>query len=169
MLYFLALVFYIFLIPNISTLHAPGSYLPPDSTIFNDVAIKLANEIRQHGWSEWKLYPSTGAAGQSSFLAIIYFYFGTNPIFAIPFNALFHSLSAVLIYLIAIMLLNSSRFSKVAGLVSSFCYLAFPSELFLVGQIHKDLFVSCQECLSGIQLFILRFICTPQGRAIFRT
>jgi hypothetical protein len=83
-----------------------------------------------------------GVAGQSSFLAIIYYYFGINPLFAIPLNALFHSFSAILIYLIAIELLKGSRFSESAGLVSSLCYLTFPSELFLVGQIHKDLFVA---------------------------
>ncbi len=64
-------VFYSFLIPNISSLHAPGSTLPPDSTYFNDVAINLANAIREYGWSEWQLYPSIGAAGQSSFLLLV--------------------------------------------------------------------------------------------------
>ncbi len=134
-------VFYRFLIPNISSLHAPGSSLPQDSNYFNDVAIKLVNAMQAHGWSAWQLYPSVGAAGQSSFLAIIYFYFGVNPLFAIPFNALFHSFSAILIYLIAIELLKDNRFSVRIALTSSLCYLGFPSELFLVGQIHKDIYV----------------------------
>ena len=139
---FAGFVFYHFLIPNIPSLHAPGSSFTPDSAYFNDVAIKLVNDIREHGWSAWKLYPSIGAAGQSSFLAIVYFYFGINPLFAIAFNALFHSFSAILIYLIAIELLKGSRFAGTVALVSSLCYLSFPSELFLVGQIHKDLFVA---------------------------
>lgn len=135
-------VFYTFLIPNILSFHAPGNTLPPDSSNFNDVAIKLVNDIQLYGWSAWKLYPSTAAAGQSSFLAIIYFYFGANPLFAIPFNALFHSFSAILIYLITIELLKDNRFAMRIGLASSLCYLIFPSELFFVGQIHKDIYVA---------------------------
>ncbi len=135
-------VFYTFLIPNILSLHAPGSPLSLDSTYFNDVAIKLVNAMQESGWSAWKLVPSTAAAGQSSFLAIIYFYFGVNPLFAIPFNALFHSFSAILIYLIAIELLKDNRFSGRIALASSLCYLGFPSELFLVAQIHKDIYVA---------------------------
>ena len=135
-------IFYNFLIPNLSSLHALGSPLTPDSTYFNNVAIKLVKAIREHGWSEWKLYPANGAAGQSSFLAILYFYFGVNPFFAIPLNALFHSLSAILIYLIAIELLKGYKHAPYVALVNSLCYLAFPSALNLVGQIHKDIYVA---------------------------
>jgi 4-amino-4-deoxy-L-arabinose transferase-like glycosyltransferase len=135
-------IFYAYLIPSTSSLHVAGSSMPPDSTYFNNVAIKLVNAISEQGWAEWRLYPALGAGGQSSFLAIIYFYFGVNPLFVIPFNALFHSFSAILIYLIAIELLKGSRFSRATALVSSLCYLGFPSELFLVGQIHKDIYVA---------------------------
>jgi hypothetical protein len=126
----------------LSSLHALGSPLTPDSTYFNNVAIELVKAIREHGWSEWKLYPAVGAAGQSSFLAILYFYFGVNPLFAIPLNALFHSFSAILIYLITIELLKEYKNSPYVALVNSLCYLAFPFALNLVGQIHKEIYVA---------------------------
>ncbi len=156
-------IFYNFLIPNLSSLHAIGSTLTPDSTYFNNVAIKLVKAIREHGWSEWKLYPATGAAGQSSFLAILYFYFGVNPLFAIPLNALFHSLSAILIYLITIELLKGYKYSPYVALVNSLCYLAFPIALILVSQIHKDIYVSFGFLLA---LWAILKVLLFQGRNI---
>ena len=95
-----------FIIPSISSLHAPGSTLTPDSTYFNEVAIKLANDINLHGWTSWKLYPSVGASGQSSYLAILYVFFGVHPMYAIVFNAFFHAFSGFLIYLIVLEILG---------------------------------------------------------------
>ena len=74
-----------------------NSTLSPDSAYFNDVAIKLAQKINQNGWDNWELYPSTGASGASSFLAVFYIFFGEIKAFAIFFNAFFHGVSGILV------------------------------------------------------------------------
>lgn len=135
--------FFEFVIPNISSLHAPGSSLTPDSTYFNQVAIKLADDINQHGWQFWKLYPSAGASGQSSYLAILYVFFGVHPLYAVVFNVFFHAFSGILIYLIVLEVLGVNNFSKYSALLSASLFIVFPSAITWVGQIHKD------ACLSA--------------------
>jgi len=136
------IIFFEFVIPSISSLHAPGSSLTPDSTYFNEVAIKLANDINLHGWTSWKLYPSIAASGQSSYLAILYVFFGVHPLYAVAFNAFFHAFSGVLIYLIALEVLGVKNFSKYAAFFSASLFVVFPSAMTWVGQIHKE------ACLS---------------------
>ena len=135
-------IFFEFVIPNISSLHAPGSTLTPDSTYFNEIAIRLANDINLHGWTSWKLYPAIAASGQSSYLAILYFFFGVHPLYAVVLNAFFHAFSGVLIYLIVLEVLGVKNFSKYAAFFSASLFIVFPSAMTWVGQIHKE------ACLS---------------------
>jgi hypothetical protein len=157
-------IFFEFLIPSISSLHAPGSTLTPDSNYFNEVAIKLANDINLSGWTSWKLYPSTAASGQSSYLAILYVFFGIHPLYAVPFNAFFHAFSGVLIYLIVLEILGVNNFSKYPAFLSASLYVAFPSAMTWVGQIHKE------ACLStGLLLAlwgIMKILSNKPGRHI---
>ena len=135
-------IFLEFVIPSISSLHEPGSTLTPDSTYFNNVAIKLANDINLHGWTSWKLYPSTAASGQSSYLAILYVFFGVHPLYAVAFNAFFHAFSGVLIYLIVLEILGVKNFSKYTASLSASLFVVFPSAMTWVGQIHKEACIS---------------------------
>ena len=157
-------IFFEFVIPSISSLHAPGSTLTPDSTYFNDVAIKLANDINLHGWTSWKLYPAIAASGQSSYLAILYVFFGVNPLYAVAFNAFFHAFSGVLIYLIVLEILGVKNFSKYAASLSASLFVVFPSAMTWVGQIHKE------ACLStGLLLAlwgIMKILSNKPGRHI---
>ena len=147
------LFFSVFLIPNISTLHYENFPLIPDSYFFNNVAINLADGIKEHGWQYWELYPKGGAAGQSSFLAILYYFFGNQPLYAVPFNAFFHASSGVLIYLIVKEILVTDNFSKIAATLSASLFIIFPSAMIWVSQIHKE------SCLStGLLLALLTFI-----------
>jgi hypothetical protein len=132
------LIFFEFVIPNISSLHDTNSSLAPDSNYFNNVAIQLAEDINQYGWSYWRLYPSEGAGGQSSFLAILYFFLGEHPVYAIPFNAFFHALSGILIYLIVLEILGGNPLSRQAAIISACLYVMLPSSMTWVGQIHKE-------------------------------
>lgn len=156
------IIFFEFLIPSIPSLHAPGSTLTPDSTYFNEVAMKLANDINLHGWTSWKLYPAIAASGQSSYLAILYVFFGIHPIYAVPFNAFFHAFSSVLIYLIVLEILGANNFSKYPAFLSASLFVAFPSALTWVGQIHKE------ACLStGLLLAlwgIMKILSNKTGR-----
>ena len=132
------LIFFEFVIPNISSLHDINSSQTPDSTYFNKVAIQLANDIKQYGWSFWTLYPAVGASGQSSFLAILYVFLGAHPVYAIPFNAIFHALSGLLIYLIVLEILDANPFPRQAAIISSTLYVMFPISITWVGQINKE-------------------------------
>lgn len=157
-------IFFEFVIPSISSLHAPDSTLTPDSTYFNDVAIKLANDINLHGWTSWKLYPAIAASGQSSYLAILYVFFGVNPLYAVAFNAFFHAFSGVLIYLIVLEILGVKNFSKYPASLSASLFVVFPSAMTWVGQIHKE------ACLStGLLLAlwgIMKILSNKPGRHI---
>lgn len=140
-------------IPNTIGLYEPNSTMTPDGNYFNSIAIKMAQDINQYGWISWSLYPSHGASGQASFLAIFYVFFGINPIYAIPFNAFFHALSGILIYLIAIEVLGSNQHLKYFALLSASLFVIFPSSMSWVGQIHKE------ACLnSGFLLGFLGII-----------
>ena len=46
---FMGLIFLEYIIPNVSSLHMQNSTQTPDSTYFNQVAIKLAEKINQNG------------------------------------------------------------------------------------------------------------------------
>jgi hypothetical protein len=157
-------IFFEFVIPSISSLHALGSSLTPDSTYFNDVAIKLTNDINLHGWTSWKLYPAIAASGQSSYLAILYVFFGIHPLFAVAFNAFFHAFSGVLIYLIVLEILGVKNFSKYAASLSASLFVVFPSAMTWVGQIHKE------ACLSAGLLLalwgIMKILSNKPGRHI---
>ena len=157
-------IFFEFVIPSISSLHAPGSTLTPDSTYFNDVAIRLANDINLHGWTSWKLYPAIAASGQSSYLAILYVFFGVHPLYAVAFNAFFHAFSGVLIYLIVLEILDVKNFSKNVAFLSASLFVVFPSAMTWVGQIHKE------ACLStGLLLAlwgVMKVLSNKPGRHI---
>lgn len=141
--FFMGVIFLEYIIPNISSLHMQNSPLSPDSAYFNDVAIKLAEKINQNGWVNWELYPSTGASGASSFLAVFYVFFGEIPAFAIFFNAFFHAISGILVYFITLKIFSDNRFNKNIGFISSTLFVFFPSAMTWVGQIHKE------SCLSA--------------------
>jgi len=161
---FCGIIFFEFVIPSISSLHAPGSTLTPDAAYFNEVAIKLANDINLHGWTSWKLYPAIAASGQSSYLAILYVFFGVHPLYAVAFNAFFHACSGVLIYLIVLEILGVKNFSKYAASFSASLFVVFPSAMTWVGQIHKE------ACLStGLLLAlwgIMKILSHKAGRHI---
>ena len=156
--------FFEFIIPSISSLHPLGSLLTLDSTYFNEVAIKLVNDINLHGWTSWRLYPSIGASGQSSYLAILYVFFGIHPLHAVAFNAFFHAFSGVLIYLIVLEILGVNNFSKYPAFLSASLFVVFPSSMTWVGQIHKE------ACLStGLLLAlwgIMKILSNKPGRHI---
>ena len=141
--FFMGLIFLEYIIPNVSSLHMQNSPLSPDSAYFNDVAIKLAEKINQNGWVNWELYPSTGASGASSFLAVFYVFFGEIPAFAIFFNAFFHAVSGILVYFITLKILSDNRLNKNIAFISSTLFVFFPSAMTWVGQIHKE------SCLSA--------------------
>ena len=137
----------------------------PDSTYFNQVAINLAEKINQNGWVNWELYPSEGASGASSFLAVFYVFFGENPAFAVFFNAFFHSVSGILVYFISLKTLSDNHFNKYIALISCTLFIFSPSAMTWVGQIHKE---SCLSAGIFLALFAtINFFSSAESRTVF--
>lgn len=124
--------FSIFILPKFANLQGP------DVTYYNQMAINLCLEIKTFGWSHWRLFYTDYTAGQVSFLAILYYFFGENPHLLIPFSAFFHSLAGVLIYLIGINFLNEQPAKNFFAFSAAVLFLIFPSSMVWVSQINKE-------------------------------
>lgn len=120
---------------------APGATLTTDSEYFHRIAIDLANEIHRSGWGIWSFFPNEYTSFNVAIVGALYAAFGVNSLLAVPLNALFHALSGVLLYFIAVEISKNEANGKVAGLIVSILFVIFPSALNWYGQIHKDGFV----------------------------
>jgi len=132
-----ALVFQKLLLPLVPSLHAGHGLLTNDAILFHSLALDLAEEMREVGWSAWTLWPDYSAGANVAVLAILYFFFEPDPSLAIPINAALHATSGVLIYLLA-KIIFPGRVGHYAGLVVSVMFVVFPSSLTWYAQIHKD-------------------------------
>ncbi|MHB8108409.1 MAG: murein biosynthesis integral membrane protein MurJ [Syntrophorhabdaceae bacterium] len=108
-----------------------------DSVFFHRIAVKLADAIRQGGWSQWTLRPVEGATGNVSLLAALYAVFGVDPLVIIPVNCALHATSGLLIFLIS-RELWPGKVGIYAGIITASLFVAFPSSLNWYAQIHKD-------------------------------
>ena len=133
-----ALIFQKLLLPNLTSILAPGTTLTTDSAYFDSVAVEMAQQIKQHGWNSWHMFPNDYSGIHVSILAALYAVFGHDTTLAIPLNALFHAFGGVLIFVIAIELSSSYLVGFFAGIVASCIFVLFPSALNWYGQIHKD-------------------------------
>ena len=138
------------LVPQ-SALHAPNSILTPDSLFYHEAAAKLARLVNVEGWSAWNFFPLHFEVGQTShkFLAILYVFFGENPLLVIPINSFFNALSGVLIYIISFDIINSKR----ASLLAATLFIFFPSSIVAYSQISKDVYIN-----TGVLLLTLTFL-----------
>lgn len=140
------------ILPMMPSMHAGNGLMPDDATYFHGVAVEMAEQIRLHGWSAWRLIPSGSATGNVGLLAAVYAVLGPEPVWFLPINAAMHALGAVLVFLIALQILPS-RSGLRGGLIAAFCFLIFPSALVWYGQNHKDSFV-----IAGFLLCLLTFL-----------
>lgn len=145
-----ALVFQKYIVPNMPSLHSAGSALTNDATYFHGIAASLADDIRNHGWSQWKLFPNNSSAGHVSILAALYVVFGTEPMVAIPPNAALHALGGVLMFLIASKVVENKVMAKYVGVIAASAFILFPSAVNWYGQIHKDAYL-----IVGVLLVLL--------------
>lgn len=154
-----ALLFQKLLLPLMSSVVAPGATLTTDSAYFHSVAVALANEIQQHGWSNWRLFPNSYVSGNVALLGALYALFGPDPALAIPLNAIFHALGGVLLFLIAMEISPNRTIGRYAGIIAATLFVVFPSALNWYGQIHKDGYA-----IVGLLLVLLIWIkaCKPE-------
>ena len=136
---FAALIFQKIALPLFPGFHGGRGLIEGDSVFFHGAAIKLAEAIRTYGWSQWTPRPAAGATGNVSFLAVLYALFGNDPSLMIPFNAVMHATSGLLVFLIA-RLLWPGRVGVYSGVITASLFIVFPSALNWYGQMHKDTF-----------------------------
>ena len=84
-----ALIFQKLLLPNLTSMLAPGTTLTADSAYFDSIALDMAQKIKQHGWNSWLVFPNDNTGIHVSILAALYVFFGHDTTLAIPLNALF--------------------------------------------------------------------------------
>jgi murein biosynthesis integral membrane protein MurJ len=157
-----ALLFQKFLLPLAGGLHSGQGLLQGDSAYFHSVAVDLAERIRAHGWSQWQLYPATGATGNVSLLAGLYVWFGADPSLMVPVNAALHALSGTLLFMIG-RLLWPGRVGILAGLAAGTLFVVFPSALNWYGQLHKDGFA-----IAGAALILYAWVLSESERLEWR-
>lgn len=153
-----ALLFQKFLLPLVASAHHGQGLVEGDSAYFHAVAVDLAERIRLHGWSEWRVYPAVSATGNVALLAGLYALFGEDPSLMVPVNAAIHALSGTLLLLLGRMLWPG-RVGTLAGMVAGTLFVIFPSALNWYGQVHKDGFA-----IAGTMLVLTAWVVTETGK-----
>ena len=133
-----AVIFQKLLLPHLSSIQTGSGLITNDAIYFDSVASSLANEIREHGWSSWRLYPANGAPGNVAILGALYVLFGHDPSLVIPINAALHALGGLLIFLLAKELATKESVGIYAGVIAGSLFVIFPSSLVWYGLNHKD-------------------------------
>lgn len=152
-----ALLFQKFMLPLVASAHHAQGLIQGDSAYFQTIAVELAERIRQHGWSEWRIYPSHGATGNVALLAALYVLFGVDPSVIVPLNAAIHALSGTLLFLLGRMIWPG-RIGLLAGVAAGTLFVVFPSALNWYGQIHKDGFA-----IAGTLLVLMSWAISETG------
>lgn len=156
-----ALLFQKFLLPLVGAAHHGQGLVEGDSAYFHAVAVDLAERIRQHGWSEWRVYPTLGATGNVALLGALYVWFGEDPSLMVPVNAAIHALAGSLLLVLG-RTIWPGRVGTIAGMVAGTLYIVFPSALNWYGQIHKDGFA-----IAGTAMVLTAWMLVEAGRLNF--
>lgn len=120
----------------------------PDSYGFHQIAVSVAANIEAHGWSAWMLRP--GGASPSGIAAAIYAVFGAKPEMVLPFNALIHALTGLVVFG-----LLRQFFPVCSAFVGTVVFLANPVALQWTSQIHRDGFFILGNVLFVFGLLLL--------------
>jgi hypothetical protein len=116
-------------------LHAGnGFFVGGDSVGFHDQAVALSQAVREGGWRNWMLSPEEARTPLVGLAAAIYALLGPSPLFLIPFNALIHALSALLLFLIMRELFRNDW----AALAAAAPFVLMPTAAYWYSQLHKD-------------------------------
>ena len=133
-----------------------------DTYTFHYYAKKLAEVIRENGWSNWEW--RVGSSPVSSLTAIFYVFFGPHFWLMMPYNALVHALSAVVLFDLFKSLLP--KLSSRVCLIGTIPFVLFPSTLVWTTQLHKDgLFFLAVFMLFWVVVRMLRSDEYPLNRA----
>lgn len=158
-----ALIFQKVVLPLVPSMHAVGGLIANDAIYFDMVALELANQINQHGWASWQLFPATGAMGNVAILGALYAVFGHDPTLIIPINAAIHALGGMLIFLLAREISSKESVGIYTGIIAGSLFVVFPSALNWYGQLHKDGYA-----IAGSLLIFLSWVKALRGCADWR-
>lgn len=148
-------VFYSFLFVWILEHHLPGLHagfglLKGDNILFHNMAVDMANNIQQKGWSHWNLFSGLAGTINVGITSAIYYFFGPHPKILIPLNALLATISAFYLGKIIFNKTGRSLYAYFASLI--FCL--FPVTLIWVSQLHKDNYAIFSWVLIFYGIFI---------------
>jgi putative peptidoglycan lipid II flippase len=141
----MGLAFQKLIVPMMPGVHAGHGLLVNDAIYFHEVAVDLAAEIAQNGWSSLL---SGQQPGNVLLLATLYRLLGPDPAWFIPFGAGLHALSAMLLYMLG-RLIWPGETGRWGGLLAATLFTMFPSSLQWYAQNHKDAFA-----IAGVLLIL---------------
>lgn len=148
----IAVVLQKLVMPIMPGLHAGHGLMNHDAIVFHDMAVAMADRILASGWGEWDLIPGNGITANVGILAAVYAIFGADPVWFIPLNAGFHALGALLVLRLGTYIMPGKS-GLIAGGVTAFLFLVFPSALVWYGQNHKDAFL-----IAGYLLMLVAIV-----------
>lgn len=144
-----ALVFQKFLLPALPALHGGQGLLMNDATLYHQVAVSIATNIREQGWSAWSILSTeTNTTGNVAVLAALYAIFQFDPALIIPVNAFLQATSALLLFLIC-RELWPARIGVVTGVIVATLFVCFPTGISWYGQPLKEPFL-----MTGVFLLV---------------
>jgi len=125
-----------------------------DTATFHEIAVEMSVEMESRGWAAWEWNPGWSANQPVGIMAAVYYWFGPDPIYLLPVNAVFHGLSAVVLFYL-FLAIGAPIKASFAGILP---FVFFPSTLTWVSQFHKDglyclglftMFLGCVKILSA--------------------
>lgn len=148
-----AFIFQKFIFPHMPSLSNSLGLLKGDNELFHNLAVTMANNIKFHGWHQWKLFPMDFAAGINvGVLAGIYVFFGANPLFILPINAILHTAAFYVLYKIYFYISKE----KLKAILAALPFVLLPTTILWTSQVHKDSYAIVSWMLIFYCLLIIR-------------
>lgn len=142
-----ALLLQLVVLPYLFTgLHAGEGLLAGGDWVgFHQIAVEMADKIREQGWSAWKLRPKYQAP--SGIAAALYAVTVPHPWVLVPLNAALHATTGVVLVRIMQSFVPDLRHALICVLP----FMLFPSAMTWYAQIHKEgyYFAGMFLCLYG--------------------
>ena len=121
-----------------------------DAVTHHEIAVKIAQEIKEKGWSAFKMGRYEGNRSLVSEVAALFYALSwPSPVVLLPLNAFIHALSAMVLLSILEICIGSSR--KIIWATLPFVF--FPSGASWYAQIHRDGY-----CILGFFLVLYAWL-----------
>ncbi|MDA8094312.1 MAG: hypothetical protein M0T84_10450 [Betaproteobacteria bacterium] len=144
-----SLIFQRAVLPLLPALNAGHGLLKNDAYFYHQSAVRVAENIRLHGWSAWAPWSRlTETTGNVGVLSALYALFSPHPALVIPVNAFLHATSAALLFMIG-RELWPGRTGNLSGLLVAALFVFFPSALSWYSQPLKDTYAIAGILMIG--------------------